>query len=428
MNLQTDNATLAGTGQAGALAANVLRILGAAATVFGAVIFMLQGFDHIELSWRPWFYLAFIALLGAGGLASLHLFRDARGARLFLALAAALVPVQFTQLGGMLYALLHESASPVPGIFQSGVVTAAQTAVVAGVSVLVLAAASWAGFVILVRPYARSLGMTFLAVCVLLLLPERASPIGMLVLVAQAGVFLWLETHRFRVAPEFATWEGWAVRLMFVMPLCITAVRAAFYLHDLTMYAMLFSVAGGFLLLTIRAEFRTWIAEAMRAVASACLIIAWLLLALEVFSLGYDYLWFAVVFPMGVVLLAVGHFAPRSGVLYRWLGMALITLASYALIDAADEVFAWLIVCAIGAGLCATGAYYRERTPVIIGALQAAIALFGIVALSLRAFDVDTWLVLAGAGIALVLLSSAAERYGLPVSRIRRFVRGRGDD
>jgi hypothetical protein len=423
MNLQPDHATAAQTGNTGALAANVLRILGAAATVFGAVIFMLQGFDHIQLSWRPWFYLAFIVLLGAGGAASLHLFRDARGARLFLALAAALVPVQFTQLGGMLYALLQESASPVPGIFQSGVVTPAQTAVVTCVSVLVLAAASWAGFAILVRPYARSLCLTFLAVCALLMLPERASLPGMSVIVVLAGVFLWLETRRFRVAPEFATWEGWAVRCMFLMPLCIAAVRAAFYLHDLTMYAMLFGVTGGLLLLTIRREFRPWIAEAMRAVASACLIVAWLLLAVEVFSLHYDYLWFAVFFPMGVVLLAVGHFAPRSGKLYRWLGMALITWASYALIDAADDVFSWLIVCAIGAGLCAAGAYYRERTPVIVGALQAAVALFGIIALSLRAIEVDTWLVLAGTGIALVLLSSAAERYGLPLMRIRQFIR-----
>jgi len=425
MNLQINDVRTTGTSNGGAIAANVLRILGAAATVFGAVIFMLQGFDHIELSWRPWFYLAFIALLSAGGAASLYLFRDAHGARLFLALAAALVPVQFTQLGGMLYALAHEAAGPMPGIFQSGVVTSGQTVIVAGVSVLVLAAASWAGFTILVRPYARSLCLSFLAVCTLLLLPERASAPGMAVLAALAGVFLWLETKRFRVAPEFATWEGWAVRIMFLMPLCIAAVRSAFYLHDLTMYAMLFGIAGGFLLLLIRHDFRPWIAEALRAAASVCLGMAWLLLAFDIVAFRYDYFWFAVIFPLGLVLLAVGHFAPRSGAFYRWLGMAFIAMASYALIDAAHGLTAWLIVGATGAGLCVVGTFYRERLPVVVGALQIVISLFAIVGLSLRAVEVDTWLVLAVAGIALVLLSSVAERFGLPLLRVHRFLRNR---
>ena len=282
--------------------------------------------------------------------------------------------------------MAHEAAGPMPGIFQSGVVTSAQTAIVTGVSVLVLAAASWAGFAILVRPYARSLCLTFLAVCTLLLLPERASAPGMAVLAALAGVFLWLETKRFRVAPEFATWEGWAVRIMFLMPLCIAAVRAAFYLHDLTMYAMLFGIAGGFLLLLIRHDFRPWIAEALRAVASVCLGMAWLLLAFDILAFRYDYFWFAVIFPLGLVLLAVGHFAPRSGAFYRWLGMAFIAMASYALI---------------------------------------VISLFAIVGLSLRAIEVDTWLVLAVAGIALVLLSSVAERFGLPLLQVHRFLRNR---
>ena len=428
MNVDVNDVSEAGTAGVGSLAANALRGLGAAATVFGAVIFMLQGFDHIELSWRPWFYLAFIALLGAGGAVSLYAFRDARGARLFFALAAALVPVQFTQLGGMLYALLHETVSPVPGIFQSGVVTWGQTAVVAAVSVLVLAAAGWAGFAIMIRPHARSLCVAFLAACTLLLLPGRASLSGVLVLVALCAVFLWLEIRHFRVSPAFGTWEGWAVRCMFLMPLGIAAVRAAFYFPELTMCATLFAIGGGLILLVMRDDFRPWIAEGMRAVASACLVIAWLLLALDIFSLGYAYLWFAVIFPMGVVLMVVGHFAPRSGGFYRCAGMALLALGSYSLIDVSDELPAWLIVFATGVGLCFSGSYYRERIPVVVGALQSVVALFGIVALSLQAIEIDTWLVLAVAGIVLVLLSSVTERYGLPLRQLRRFVGSRGDD
>ena len=53
------------------------------------------------------------------------------------------------------------------------------------------------------------------------------------------------------------------------------------------------------------------------------------------------------------------------------------------------------------------------------------ISLFAIVGLSLRAIEVDTWLVLAVAGIALVLLSSVAERFGLPLLQVHRFLRNR---
>ncbi len=421
MNERTEMMNDAVPASTGSIAATVLRLLGAGVTVFGALVFMLQGFEHIELAWRPWFYPAFIALLGAGGATSLYLFRDARGARLFLGLAVALVPVQFSQLGGMLHELLYGQVGAVPGVFRSGPGSLELIAAVAAVSALVLPAASWAGFRILVRRYAMPLCVTFLAVSALLLLPARASWPGLFLIGALAGTFLWLERRRFRSAPEFATWEGWAVRCMFLLPLGIATVRAAFYMHELSMFAALFGVAGALLLLVIRAAFPTWIAEGMRALAGACLALAWLLLAVDIFSLSYDYLWFAAVFPIGLVLLVIGHFAPRSGRVYRGFGIGLTALASYALLDASNGIPAWLTVCAIGAGACFMGAYYRERSTVFVGAVQTMVSLFGVVVLALRALEADTWLVLAVAGMALVLLSSVAERYGFGLSRIRRF-------
>lgn len=105
----------------------------------------------------------------------------------------------------------------------------------------------------------------------------------------------------------------------------------------------------------------------------------------------------------------------------------MVVLSSYALLDVNDGMFSWLTIAATGAGLCLAGAHYRERIPVVIGALQIAVALIAIIALSMRAIAVDTWLVLAVIGITLVLLSSVAERYGIPLSRVRRLMRGRSD-
>jgi hypothetical protein len=48
-----------------------------------------------------WVYIALIGTLGIGGIFSFKFMQDNKGARLFFALGTLLVPVQFSQLGGL---------------------------------------------------------------------------------------------------------------------------------------------------------------------------------------------------------------------------------------------------------------------------------------------------------------------------------------
>ena len=83
--------------------AGLMRWLGALAVAASAVVYMLQGLANIDLEMRNWVYLGLMALMAVCGVASSKLMQDAKGSRLFFGLAALLVPVQFSQLGGLLH-------------------------------------------------------------------------------------------------------------------------------------------------------------------------------------------------------------------------------------------------------------------------------------------------------------------------------------
>ena len=86
--------------------ANALRWLGCGGIVLSAVIFLLQGFDDVGDVLRNWAYLILMVALGGIGIALKYTLQDGKSARLLLGLAAAVIPIQFAQLGGMIHTLV----------------------------------------------------------------------------------------------------------------------------------------------------------------------------------------------------------------------------------------------------------------------------------------------------------------------------------
>jgi hypothetical protein len=86
----------------------LLRFLGAIVLVASAATFMLQSWPGMDHLMRYYSFLGFTVLLtGAGFFCGLRLKED-KGARTFLATAAAVIPVHFAQLGALIYSQFPE--------------------------------------------------------------------------------------------------------------------------------------------------------------------------------------------------------------------------------------------------------------------------------------------------------------------------------
>ncbi len=151
--------------------ASLLRWLGAGAVALSGVVFLVQGLDDLSPLIRDGAALLLMAVVTVCGAAARNLFADARSARLLLGLAAALVPVQFAQLGAM----LHDLAAATP---ESPHWLVVRLSIAAVLTLALTPVATFGGLAVLVRPAARALTGWYLLQSCLLLLPWRGGFAG----------------------------------------------------------------------------------------------------------------------------------------------------------------------------------------------------------------------------------------------------------
>lgn len=397
----------------------VLRILGTLAVVGSGLIYMLQGLENVDLQLRSWAWLLLMLVLTVGGFFSFSLLEDRKGARLFFALAALVIPVQVSQLGGMVFNFYGGGAGNLFEIFQFTDVSNEILLLSAGLSLLAAIPVAFAAFSILARPHARWLALVFICSNLLILIPVRTLPFGLLVLAAMLAMVLQLERKIFSRDVIFKTLEGNSTRLISSLPLLIVFVRAAFHQQDylgLSILAVVFAIA--LIMLSQR-----WLAKG--ALQDCLQFFAWLVGAFGGFGLAVYVQNSLQVDPAteNVVALLV-LFAPFIA-WTTWLANKSSTLVSlYRLIATLasalltvlmlkeGSVLAMLCCFGIGTVMIIRGYVARVRVPIILGALVAGCSLFGLCVISIQNVQINVWLALAISGVALVALSSVTEKYG----------------
>lgn len=394
----------------GGTLASLLRWLGAGTLGLSALVYMLQGVEQIDLQLRNWVYLILMALLCGGGVLSRLVMDDAKSARLFFALATALVPVQFSQLGGMVFEFFTVNPAAVSSAAGSPLVTAA-----VAITTLALAApVAFVGFSVLARAEARHLCLLFLAVNGALLLPARTSLVGIAVLVCLAVATLVMERALFAPRPLYRTTEGKAIRAMFALPLIIALARAGFHADTTAGYCAL----GGIASLVIIGGCRHWIAGgALRELAllggMVLGVCSWSIYTLDVLQWGREtYPLLAILLPIAVLALAAGSCSDSLGRVYRTVGCAIMAWVTYLLISWEATPEAALNALLIAVGLLAWGIRMRYREPTLAGSGLALASLLSLSVLALRDISTSTWIVLAAAGLISVLAASVVERFG----------------
>ena len=396
--------------------ATFLRWFVAGAVGISGLLYLLQGIENIDGALRNWVYLGLMAVLVGGGMVSRLTLKDAKGARLFFALAAAVIPVQFAQLGGMIHELV--AVDSVSGWSNFGVVTTTTTALVGAVTAVLLVPVAYAGFSVLARGEARRLTLAFAALNGLLLIPARDSLFGMAVLVVLVAAALILERRYFAAKespPVFRTAEGVAVRATFLLPLAIAATRFGLHVETLWGYCALGALLGTTLLFSGTWNRNRWLVEIASFVGISTIALSWLVFALDVTwtvdrTIAHPQL---VAFaPIALILFIGAERSPTFARSYRGAaGLLLIALSLHVLV-ADHTVTNGVLVVLAGVPLATWGLFRKHREPLLCGAVIATAGLCAAIAAAVEHTTANSWVLFAGLGVALVLVSSVVERYG----------------
>jgi hypothetical protein len=402
--------------------ATLLRWLGAGALGLSAIVFLLQGLEQVDLAIRNWSYLALMAVLGALGVGVRYLFDDARSARLLLGLAVAVIPIQFAQLGGILHSLATGEVAVLGSLLDAGALSGGLAALVAAASLALFYPVAYAGFAVLARPEARRLSGCLLVPVLLLLLPWRDSVPGFAVVAALGALALLTDRHLVKLHARYRTLEGRAVRAILAVPFVIGAVRLGFHVDALAGFCGMLGLGGLTLMAIAQLALPARGLKALGYFLGTVLVSgAWLLFScLELTNAAGAFDGFVVLGPISAFLIIASRFG--GGRFYRGAGAAAAAIVAADLLTTGGSALA-LASLLLGVLLLAVGVLGRYREPVLLG---AAVSVASVVMLAVEALafvNVGNWVLLAVAGMTLVIGASLVERFGRrALSGVRRGV------
>jgi len=385
--------------------AELMRWAGALAVAASAVVYMLQGLANIDLEMRNWVYLGLMAVMAGCGVASSKFLQDTKSTRLFFGLAALLVPVQFSQLGGLLHDIYTGEGAAVPHMGWLMLAT----------GVLAIPA-TYAAMAILARPNKKVLSLALLASSAALLLPFRASAAGFVVLAAILGIALFVQ-RRFLDKP--AAGRAWVkslehkgLRLLLAAPAVIAGVRMSTHIEG---PAGIAAMGGITAIALVRMASNNSI---MRFCGAMLGVFSWLVYAVEAIPAATSTVWAVstLCLPMTLWLLHVARLEPVQGRVYRSMASILFGLSATSLLlldnSNSSTVMLQLLALAHGGVALAWGVHKNHRAPTLVGAAITLVTLLIMVVQAFSSVDVNSWIALGLSGIGLVFGASVLEKYG----------------
>jgi hypothetical protein len=363
-------------------------------------------------------FLGFTVVLTAAGLFCGLRIRDDKGARTFVGLAAAIVPVHFTVLGALLYSqfpwLSGYTAYPAYAriVAPDGLWALGTTAV--GIAALVPIV--WIAFRAFARSAAWPLAAAYLAANAMLLVPTRhPDVIGLMALVGIAGL---LAFDRLALQPITAlrTREGTFCRLMLPVPLLVLIGRSIhlYSLSSLVWAGLLAAVAVAlFELLPQR------LGEGRRSVWAQRLSTlpaagAWFLVADTIqwnLRLDEGMVLPLVTLPIAVILVAMSLRALGSRALYRN-AAAIVATGGVTLNLLVHPGIGSSFACLSSAIVTVAYGHTAERRGVFaIGIAALALGLLYHLRFAAHLYSVSPWGSLALLGVVTLTAASVLERH-----------------
>lgn len=401
----------------------LLRGIGGIVIVAAFVMYLFQGWRDGDALTRCLLLLGHTGILTLAGFASGNLLHEAKGARLFIALALAAVPVNFAYLGGLTYDHLTWDAPLVMNSADSfwtaslGQLSVGSALSVTAASLLGLALATWVGFLIMARRSAWPLTGLYLLVNAALLVPTRQDLAVSAMLLALGVTVVAFALRLRRTDPSLATLEGVFARAVLLLPLIVLGGRSLWLYAPNALFFTTMSVIAylglRLALAATRDDARWRGALEVLAVAAAALSTLLALTSMIDARLIPD---------TAKISLAAGVFAgllvDLSTLGSRWRGAyrgAAALVASLAMLfnltafGGFGNALASLVV---GIPTLAYGYVSRSRFIFALGLITALAGLGFAAENALSTFTIGGWSALVLLGIATIVAGSVVERHG----------------
>lgn len=402
----------------------LLHGLGGLVIVAAFVLYLFHGWRDGDDLIRCVLLVAHTVALTIAGFLSGHLLHEPRGARLFIALALAAVPVSFAFLGGIIYphltwdhlgALGVTVAGPQTGI---GHTLAPESALLlTTAATAILASTIWLGYLVLARRSAWSLTGLYWLANTALLIPTRDELAVSGLLFVLAALLGGASLRQRRRDPTLATPEGRFARLILVLPLLVIAGRSLWLYAPEQLFFATLSLVGYLGLRQVRHtltpdhRWRGLSETATLLLAIQCTLFGLLTLA-ETEGLPD-----ALTLPIAAVLLVallidLSRSAGDLGRRYR--GAAAMVAATSMLINLMlfNGFASALASLLVGLILLVYGLGAKQRTVFALGLIVALSGLGVMIQAALSSFTIGGWTGLVLLGIAIIVAGSLLDRYG----------------
>ncbi len=385
----------------------ILRAIGALAVVASAVVYMLQGLHGVDESLRHWVYLLIMAVLSGGGFGSQFLLKDSRGARLFFALAALLVPVQVTQLSAVLTNVIQaSSATSISVLLGSG-----------AIAVLLGSFAAFLCLSIFARPYARKLMLLYIVLNSLLFLPSRELWAIVFIAVAMISLVVYAYTRVLKKDHRLQLFEGIVIHTMLWVPVAILVSRSGFYVSEF-FGACLLLLLGASAVWAACLNYIRYPLLKMLLVLSAYVMAVFANLGMIIdLSFGYpakldlpeSLILYCLTIPPALFALIAGEVS-KSRSFYRYLALApLLALCVGVLFFLTGGELVLLSVMLL---LSAVAVVIKSKGLLLGSVCIALLSVIMLVINFVENIESVSWLATACVGVVLVALSSLLERFG----------------
>ena len=405
--------------------ASIFRFLGSCLLLAGAVIYMLEGWYEVDHIFRYLKFLGVTSLLSIAGVLTAVKLNEHKGARTYLVLAAAAIPVNFCQLGALLYSTMPHSFVPA-SMSQYLLWTAPSLSValtVTGMSLLILTGIGWLSFSVLGRQGRSLLFPAVIGLNSLLLIPVReVIPVSAIALAAAFAAYV--VSRRLRTLHSFKyTLEGMYCRVLLWVPSAILLLRTAIiYDHSTVLNGVLCLYLGGVALAGSRVMDTREGFTGMLEFIGGSLILTGALVEQHVLfeALGVtasEDMAALMIVSLTVTAELVSRVLKRSGSALTSISFSIASVMSLAYMLNETGTIS-LVICLIVGAIGFISA--RSQKSVFIATIATALSAAGLINLGIEIIPdlFDSWLAISLLGVAVVFIGSVVEKDTFSIRRL----------
>ena len=397
----------------------VLRMVGAVVIIASALSFLAQQWSGQNHVMRYFGFLIFTAMLPISAFICGLRLRESKGARTFMLVAAAIIPVNFLQLGAFLYSRFASPAAlqQIPWYFQWNAPGTSETLLTTGIGLAVLIPICALAFYTLVRSEAKSMCLAYIATNAVLLIPTREPRhIGTLLLAMGAA----------RVAYEFIkpnqiltlrTFEGRLARALLALPIIALIGRSCcLYSIDSFLLACILTLAST----TAYVQAKARNSEGLRAVGTLLGMAGWVCFATDLvnsLSLSDGLQIPLVMLPLSAILSVSALLSRRYGDSYSTAATSLTVMTVTAQLFIYPSFGSSLLCIILALAAIVAGCVREQKSVFLIGLAGLGAGILYHMRYAIELYSCSPWISLAVLGVIIVVATSALEKNAVKVSQ-----------